>query len=77
VLLSNQYTLVNLDNFKTTLSKETPTQSNSESPDLNCNCCLKFAYHHVVAQITLSHFVSIIFCFTMKKSSPCTPSCQG
>ena len=41
---------------------------------LNCNCCSQFAYHHVIAQITVSHFVSIIFCFIMKKS---TPSCQS
>ena len=37
---------------------------------LNCNCCSQFAYHHVIAQITVSHFVSIIFCFIMKKAPP-------
>jgi hypothetical protein len=25
---------------------------------LNCNCCSQFAYHHVITQITVSHFVS-------------------
>jgi hypothetical protein len=28
---------------------------------LNCNCCSQFAYHHVITQITESHFVSNIF----------------
>jgi hypothetical protein len=37
---------------------------------LNCYCCLHFAYHHVIAQITVSDFVSIIFCFIMKNSTP-------
>jgi hypothetical protein len=25
---------------------------------LNCNCCSQFAYHHVITQITVSHFVT-------------------
>jgi hypothetical protein len=25
---------------------------------LNCNCCSQFAYHHVITQITVSHFAS-------------------
>ena len=37
---------------------------------LNYNCCLHFAYHHVIAQITVSDFVFIIFCFIMKNSNP-------
>jgi hypothetical protein len=37
-----------------------------------CNCCSKFAYH-VVAQITVSHFVSNIFCFIMENSIPQHP----
>ena len=24
---------------------------------LNCNCCSQFTYHHVITQITVSHFV--------------------
>jgi hypothetical protein len=40
---------------------------------LNCNCCSQFAYHHVIAQITVSHFVSIIFCFIIKKPPPPPP----
>ncbi len=28
---------------------------------LNCNCCSQFTYHHVIPQINVSHFVSIIF----------------
>jgi hypothetical protein len=43
---------------------------------LNCNCCSQFAYHHVIAQITVSHFVSY-FLLYHEKSIPCTPSCQG
>jgi hypothetical protein len=33
---------------------------------LNYNCCSQFAYHHVITQITVSHFGSNIFCFIMK-----------
>jgi hypothetical protein len=43
---------------------------------LNCNCCSQFGYHHVNAQITVSHFVSIIFCFIMKKH-PLHPLLSG
>ena len=25
---------------------------------LNCNCCSQLAYHHVITQITVSHFAS-------------------
>jgi hypothetical protein len=39
-------------------------------------CCSQFAYHHVIAQITVSHFVSIIFCFIMKKA-PLHPLLSG
>jgi hypothetical protein len=28
---------------------------------LNCNCCSQFAYHHIITQITVSHFVSDTF----------------
>ena len=31
---------------------------------LNCNCCSQFAYHHVITQITVSHFVSNNFCLS-------------
>jgi hypothetical protein len=24
---------------------------------LNCNCCSQFAYHHVITQIIVSHFL--------------------
>ena len=43
---------------------------------LNCNCCSQFAYHHVIVQITVSHFVSIICCFIMKKA-PLHPLLSG
>jgi hypothetical protein len=54
VLLSNQFTLVNLDEFKTpktapsqqpTLSKQTLTQNNSESPEL------KALFTHMTARL--------------------------
>jgi hypothetical protein len=38
---------------------------------LNCNCCSQFPYHHVITQITVSHFVSNNF--FMKNSTPCNP----
>jgi hypothetical protein len=41
---------------------------------LNGNCCSQFAYHHVVTQITVSHFVSNIFWFIMKNNTPLHPS---
>ena len=44
---------------------------------LNCNCCSHFAYHHVVTQITVSHFVSNIFCFIMKNNTPLHPLWSG
>jgi hypothetical protein len=40
---------------------------------LNYNCCSQFAYHHVITQITVSHFGSNIFCFIMKNITPPAP----
>ena len=37
---------------------------------LNCNSCSQFAYHHAIAHITVSHFVSIIFCFICPGIAP-------
>jgi hypothetical protein len=37
---------------------------------LNCNCCLQFAYHHVITQITVSHFVSNFFALSWKIAPP-------
>jgi hypothetical protein len=45
---------------------------------LNCNCCSQFAYHHVVTQITVSHFASNNFLLYHEKiAPPCAPSGQG
>ena len=44
---------------------------------LNCNCCSQFAYHHVITQITVSHFVSNTFFSIMKNSNPLHPLWPG
>jgi hypothetical protein len=44
---------------------------------LNCNCCSQFAYHHVITQTTVSHFVSNIFLLYHAKQHPLWPGLGG
>jgi hypothetical protein len=37
---------------------------------LSCNCCSQFAYHHVITQITVSHFVSNTILLYHENSTP-------
>jgi hypothetical protein len=42
---------------------------------LNCNCCSQFTYHHVITQITVSHFV--FFDLSWKIAPPLHPLWPG
>ena len=52
-----------------------PTAELCRSCVPNCNCCSQFTYHHVITQITVSHFV--FFALSWKIAPPLHPLWPG